>query len=44
MLYFIIVADPDPDGSASRGAKMTHKKKEAKKFHVLKCRVFSFEG
>jgi hypothetical protein len=43
-------ADPDPDpysesGSGSRRAKMTHKRrKKVKKFHVLKCRTFSFES
>ncbi len=37
------IADPDPHGS--RRAKMTHKKKKkVKKFHVLNCWMFSFEG
>jgi hypothetical protein len=40
--------DPDPyseSGSGSRRAKMTHKsRKKIKKFHVLKYRMFSFEG
>jgi hypothetical protein len=32
-------------GSGSRRAKMTHKnRKKFTKFHVLKCRMFSFEG
>jgi hypothetical protein len=40
--------DPDPyseSGSGSRRAKMTHKsRKKVKKFHVLKCWMFSFES
>ncbi len=42
--------DPYPDleyGSGSRRAKMTHKNKQIltiKKFHVLKCWMFSFKG
>jgi hypothetical protein len=40
--------DPDPhleSGSGSRRAKMTHKgRKIIKKFHVLKCWMFSFES
>jgi len=38
--------DPDPyseSGSGSRRAKMTHKSRKNKKFHVLKCGMFSFE-
>jgi hypothetical protein len=38
---------PYPDsesGSGSRRAKMTHKSRKIKKFHVLKCWMFSFEG
>jgi hypothetical protein len=30
--------------SGSRRAKMTHKSRKIKKFHVLKCLMFSFEG
>jgi hypothetical protein len=40
--------DPeDPDsvlGSGYRRAKMTIKMEKVKKFHVLKCWMFSFEG
>ncbi len=38
--------DPDPySGSGSRMAKITHKsRKKIKKFHVLKCWMFSFES
>ncbi len=38
--------DPDSEsGSGSRRVKMTHKiRKKIKKFHVLKCWMFSFEG
>jgi hypothetical protein len=39
---------PDPDsesGSKSRRAKITQKnRKKVKKFHVLKCWMFSFDG
>jgi hypothetical protein len=36
---------PDPDSeSGSRRAKMTHKNRKNKKFYVLKCWMFSFEG
>jgi hypothetical protein len=46
------VADPDPHksgligvaGSGSRRAKTTNKKKKVKKFHVLNCWMFSFQG
>jgi hypothetical protein len=31
-------------GSGSRRAKITHKYKKVKNFHVLKCWMFSFEG
>jgi hypothetical protein len=32
-----------PIGSGSKSAKMTTKIEEVKKFHVLKCWMFSFE-
>jgi hypothetical protein len=43
------VEDPDPKpdqhGSALNfGEKLTHKKRELKKFCVLKCWMFPFEG
>ncbi len=37
-VVFISVLDPD---SGFRRAKMTHKDKKVKKFHVLKCWMFS---
>jgi hypothetical protein len=38
------VLDPD-SGFGYRKEKMTHKnRKKVKKFHVLKCWMFSFEG
>jgi hypothetical protein len=39
--------DPDPhleSRSGSRRAKITHKYRKSKKYHVLKCWMFSFEG
>jgi hypothetical protein len=39
--------DPDPyseSGSGSRRAKMTHKSRKIKKFHVLKCWMYSFDS
>jgi hypothetical protein len=44
----IDLGQPDLDphrecGSGSRRAKMTYKNSKAKKLHVLKCWMFSFE-
>jgi hypothetical protein len=39
--------DPDPyleSGSGSRRAKITRKSRKIKKYHFLKCWMFSFES